>query len=157
MFEVARDQTGPHIKQLSFFLPNRLGALQRATRSFEANNVHIGAISILDAADHAVVRVVVDRPEVARDSLIREGYTVFEAELLGIEVPTQKGIGIRRILSALLMAEVNIHYIYSLMVRADARPVLALHVDDMRGAERVFSDQGLTLVGQDQLEWPQDS
>ena len=151
MTEVTRDQTGPHIKQLSFFLPNRLGALLRATRGLEAGNVKICSVSILDAADHAVVRMVVDRPAIALKALQDEGYNVFETELLGVALPMEKGIGIRKLLSALLMAEVNIHYVYSLMVQSGSHPVLALHVDDARAAEKVLRDQGLELVGQDEL------
>ena len=156
MLELTRDQTGPHIKQLSFFLPNRLGALLRATRGLESNNVKICSVSILDAADHAVVRMVVDRPSMALKALRDEGYNVFETELLGVTLPVEKGIGIRKVLSALLLAEVNIHYVYSLMVQAGAHPVLALHVDDMRAAEKVLRDQGLELIGQDELSAPDE-
>jgi len=155
MTQVAEDQTGPRILQLSFFLPNRLGALLRTTRSLEADNVHVCAISILDAADHAVVRMVVDRPAVAQQALTAEGYNVFQTELLGVALPLKKGVGIKKVLSALLMAEVNVLYVYSLMVYADSHPVLALHVDDMRAAARVLRNQGLELVGQDELESPE--
>jgi hypothetical protein len=156
MTEVTRDQTGPHIKQLSFFLPNRLGALLRATRGLEADNIKICSVSILDAADHAVVRMVVDRPALAMKALQDEGYNVFETEVLGVALPLEKGIGIQRVLSALLIAEVNIHYVYSLMVQSGSHPVLALHVDDMRAAEKVLRDQGLELVGQDELSPPEE-
>jgi len=155
MAEIAEDQTAPHILQLSFFLPNRLGALLRATRALEPDNIHVCAISILDAADHAVVRMVVDRPSLAKQALTSEGYNVFESELLGVALPLTKGGGIKSVLSALLMAEVNIDYVYSLMVHSNSHPVLALHVDDLRAAERVLKAQGLELVGQDQLEWPE--
>jgi hypothetical protein len=154
MPEVARDQTGPQIKQLSFFLPNRLGALLRSTRCLETQNVRICALSIIDAADHAVVRMVVDRPSVAREALEAEGYSVYETELIGVAL--EKGMEIRRILSALLLAEVNIHYIYALMVQASGRPVIALHVDDIRAAGKVLRDQGLELIGQDELVWPEE-
>jgi hypothetical protein len=155
MSEVALDQTGPRILQLSFFLPNRLGALLRTTRSLETENVHICAISILDAADHAVVRMVVDRPAAAQDALTAAGYNVFQTELLGVALPIEKGIGIKKVLSALLMAEVNVLYVYSLMVYAGAHPVLAIHVDDVRTAAQVLQSQGLELVGQDELESPE--
>src|SRR5215510_10302848 len=142
MPEVTRDQTGPQIKQLSFFLPNRLGALLRSTRCLETHHVRICAVSILDAADHAVVRMVVDRPALAKEALEAEGHSVFETELLGVALPVEKGMEIRMILSALLLAEVNIHYIYSLMVQANGRPVVALHVDDLRAAGKVLRAQG---------------
>jgi hypothetical protein len=148
------DQGGSIIVQLSFFLPNRLGALLRATRELDAKGIRICALSILDAADHAVVRMVVDRPTDAKSALIAEGYAVFETDLLGVTLPAGKGLGIGKVLSALLMAEVNIHYIYPLVVQADAHPVIVLHVDDMHAASRVLRQKGLDLIGQDDLAWP---
>ena len=99
--------------------------------------------------------MVVDRPAVAREVLTSEGYNVFQTELLGVAMPLKKGFGIKRVLSALLVAEVNVHYVYSLMVYSGAHPVLAVHVDDMRAAGHVLKNQGLELVGQDELEWPE--
>jgi hypothetical protein len=130
--------------------------LLRSTRCLEAQNVRICAVSILDAADHAVVRMVVDRPAVAKEALEGEGHQVYEAELLGVALPTEKGVEIRKVLSALLLAEVNIHYIYALMVQANGHPVIALHVDDIRSAAKVLRDQGLELIGQDELVWPEE-
>jgi len=151
MPETIEDQGGSIIVQLSFFLPNRLGALLRATRELDAKGIRIYALSILDAADHAVVRMVVDRPTDAKSALITEGYAVFDTDLLGVALPEGKGLGIGKVLSALLMAEVNIHYIYPLAVHADGHPVIVLHVDDMRAASRVLRQKGLDLIGQDDL------
>lgn len=154
MPRTVEDQGGSLIAQLSFFLPNRLGALLKATRGLDAEGIRICALSILDAADHAVVRMVVDRPADAKNALSTEGYSVFETDLLGVALPGEKELGIGKVLSALLMAEVNIHYIYPLMVRAGVHPVIALHVDDLRAATKVLRQKGLDLIGQDDLAWP---
>ena len=90
MFEVANDQTGPRIKQLSVFLSNRLGALLKVTRALEGKKVRICAISILDSADHAVIRLVVDRPSSAMEVLVLDGFFGFPERSLG------RGVGPRR-------------------------------------------------------------
>lgn len=151
LFETARDQTGPHIIQLSLFLRNRVGALMQVLRTFETHNIHLCAISILDSADHAVVRVVVDRPDMASAALREMGHEVFESELLGVEIPTGTDFSPKRILAALLMAELNVHYMYSLIVRTNNHPVLVLHVDDIPTATQVLQNHGLNLVGQDEV------
>lgn len=157
MLDTTRDQTGPLVKQLSFFLRNRVGALLGVVRLLEEHNIHICAISILDSADHAVIRMVVDRPALALKLLQDRSLTVFESELVGVELPSQGKIGIRKILSALLLAEVNVQYVYSLLVLANRRPVLALHVDDIPTAIRVLRNHGLTVVGQDEISWDEDA
>jgi hypothetical protein len=157
MIDTARDQSSPRIKQLSFFLPNRVGALLSVVRRLESNNIHICAISILDSADHAVIRLVVDRPSLALKALHDEGIQVFEVELLGVELPQQLKVGIRKILAALLLAEVNVRYVYSLIAHADHRPVLALNVDDIPSAIKVLRNHGLTLIGQEEINWDYDN
>ncbi len=93
MIETARDTTGPLIKQISFFLENRVGALLSVVRKLEEENIHICAISIVDAADHAVIRMVVNRPSLAVHALHKGGIQVFHTELLGVELPSRGGSG----------------------------------------------------------------
>ncbi len=152
-FETAKDTTGPHIIQLSIFLRNRVGALMQVLRAFESHNIHLCAISILDSADHAVVRVVVDRPDMAKAVLREMGHEVFESELIGVEIPSETDFSPKRILSALIMAELNVHYMYSLIVRSNNHPVLVLHVDEIPTAITVLKNHGLELVGQDEVIW----
>ena len=47
----------------------------------ERHDVHMCAVQILDAADHAVVRTVVDKPELAVHELTEAGYQVFTTDL----------------------------------------------------------------------------
>jgi len=153
MLETARDTAAPRVRQLSFFLPNRVGALLGVARKLEELNVHICAISILDSADHAVIRMIVDRPSLAKEALMERGLNVFETELVAVELPIERGIGLPRILAALLMAEVNVHYIYSLIVQSNSHSVVAFHVDSTETAGQVLKQQGLILVSQDQIAW----
>jgi len=153
MAEIARDQSDLRLRQLSFFLPNRLGALFRATQHLEREHVRICGLSLLDATDHVVVRMIVNRPDVAKKQLEGAGYPVYETEILGVGLPSGEEFGIRRVLSGLLGAEINIAYAYALIVQVDGRPVLALKVDDMNMAARVVRGARLDLVDQDQLGW----
>jgi hypothetical protein len=151
--DTARDRLDPRIQQISFFLPNRLGALRRAFAALESQKLKIGGISTLDATDHAVVRVVVDKPETALQILTGEGYGACSTDVLGCALPPGPDFGILRVLSVLVAAEVNVEYAYSLILRTDGHPVLALQVDDLEMAGRVLRSHGFTLVGQNQLLW----
>jgi len=151
MFETTNDQGSPRITQLSIFLENRLGALLGVTRVLEAQQVNICAVSITDAADHAVIRMVVDRPSLASASLQAEGYHILESEILGVALPAARVGGFRKVLAALARAELNVHYVYAIVTQGPAGAVLALHVEDMERAGRVLAESGLTLVAQDQL------
>lgn len=152
MFETTEDQTGQRLKQLSVFLENRLGILLGVTKVLEVQQVNICAVSIVDAADHAVVRMVVDKPTLAAAALAAEGYHLITTDLLGVALPTSKPGGMRKVLQALLMAELDVNYIYAVANgRLSQRAILALHVDDMDRASRVLTEKGFELVGQDEL------
>jgi hypothetical protein len=157
MAEIARDQSDPRLRQLSFFLPNRLGALFRATQNLEKEHVRICGLSLLDATDHVVVRMIVNRPAVAKERLEKAGFSVFETDLLGIALPVAEEFGIRRVLSGLLGAEINIAYAYALIVQVDGHPVLAIKVDEPDMAARVVRSARLDLVDQDQLGWEESA
>ncbi len=155
MAETARDRSDARLRQLSFFLPNRLGALYRATQHLEREQVRICGLSLLDATDHVVVRMIVDRPATARVQLAEAGYPVSETDLLGIALPAKEEFGIRKVLSGLLGAEINIAYAYALIVQVDGHPVLALKVDSPEIAARVVKSANLDLVDQAALGWEQ--
>lgn len=154
MYEIAEEQTDPSvpaIKQLSIFLPNRVGALLAVTRCLDAFAIQIRGLQIIDSVDHAVVRMVVDRPGLAQEALLTEGYAVVETDLIGVALP-EGSDGIRQVLQALLLAELNVHYVYPLIRGALSQTVLAVHVEDVESAVRVLSDKGLDIIGQEELE-----
>ncbi len=151
MYETTEDQSSPRIKQLSIFLENRLGALLGVTKVLEQQDVHICAVAISDAADHAVVRLVVDRPTLAAASLGAAGYHLIESDLIGVSLPASKVGGMRKVLSALLSAELSVHYVYAVITHTRNQAVLALHVEDMDRAGRALVGAGLRLVSQDEL------
>ncbi len=146
-------QHGRRIQQLSVFIENRTIELAAIERALSADDIRICAISILSAADHAVARLVVDRPAVAQLALETAGFKVFRSELLGVLLSAgdEPEVGIRRVLSALLSAEVRIEYVFSLVTPVAGHPVLALHVEDLDVASRALANAGLALVGQDEL------
>jgi len=153
MAEIAEGQSDPRLVQLTLFLANRLGALREAVRSMEQDAVQICGVSILDAADHAVVRMVVNRPESAVDALTRSDYRVVQTEVLGVGLPDDDGFGVRRVLAALLSAEINVSYAYGLLFPVDGHAVLVVRCEAMEMATRVLRNAGLPLVGQDRLSW----
>jgi hypothetical protein len=155
--DTAIDTLEPRVRQVSFFLPNRLGALRRALDLLAEKDIRIGGLSVLESTDHAVVRLVVDRPEDAYATLSEAGYGGCVTEVLGVVLQTGPRFGILRVLSLLLSAEVSVQYAYGLIVQADGRPLLALQVDDRGLAARVLAHNGFTVTGHDQLAWPTES
>ncbi len=151
MLETAREQSFPQLTQISFFLPNKVGSLERITSEFEQLEVKVCGMSILDAHDHAVVRMIVDEPGKATLRLEERGHRVCTSQVLGVAVPD--GVGaVPKLLGCLVRAELNVHYGYALLSRLHGQPILVFHADDVGMAQQVVVRGGFELVTQDNLK-----
>jgi len=63
------------------------------------------------------------------------------------EVATQ----LVKLLAALVMAEVNVHFAYPLLIRPRGFCAIALHVDDTDCASSVLMGEGFKLLSQDDI------
>ena len=107
------------------------------------------ALSVVDSADHAVVRVVTTNPEVARQTLANRRLPFSECDILVVELSHEQTLN--KLCQSLLAAELNIHYAYPLMVRPHGVPTIALHCDDMHLAGQILRNKKFTLLGERDL------
>lgn len=148
--ETATGIGGPLVKQFSIFLPNKVGAMLDIVKLLEANNAHVIALSVMESTDSAIARMVVSDPELAEDVFRQHdvafgicGMVVAELREVATELP--------KLLAALLMAEVNVHFSYPLLTRPRGYAALALHVDDAECASNVLQGEGFRLLTQRDL------
>ncbi len=122
--------------QFSVFTPNRLGRLHELVSSLALKNIHVLALTVLDATDSAIIRMVVDDPEKAREMFLQKGLAFSEAELVAVALDSATELS--RLMGALLEAEVNIDYLYSFIPHPLGKSILALHMEDNDMAEKVL-------------------
>jgi hypothetical protein len=134
--EITRARRADAVIQFSIFTPNRLGRLHDVIRLFGAKGVHVLALMVLDTTDSAIIRVVVDDPDSARDLLVREGFPFTESKLVAVEANPSD---LNRLMAALLEAELNINYLYSFIPQPDGKPVLGLSMEDNEMAEQALA------------------
>jgi hypothetical protein len=109
--------------------------LHDVIRLFTARNVHVLALMVLDTTDSAIIRLVVDDPDRARELLVHEGFPFTESYLVTVEVdPTS----LTRLMAALLEAELNINYLYSFIPQPQGKSIIALSVEDNNLAEQAL-------------------
>ena len=137
---------GDPVKQFSVFTENQVGRLHELTALFKQNDVHVMAITVLDSADSAIVRIVVDDPDKARELMINNDFPYSEADLLVVEIDDESRL--TAVLAALLEAEVNIHYIYSFIKRPKGKAALAISVEDPDVAAQSVFQRGYKVLTQ---------
>ncbi len=123
------------VVQFSIFTPNRLGRLHDLIGLLSANNVHVLALMVLDTTDSAIIRLVVDDPQRARDLLVKEGFPFTESVLTVVETDSTQ---LSQMMSVLLAAELNINYLYSFIPHPRGKPIIGLSMEDHDMAEQVL-------------------
>jgi hypothetical protein len=145
-----RGRDYPSIRQFSIFSPNKMGQMLNLTRLFERARLRICALSIIDSTDCAIIRLVVTRPEQATELLQQHGYNYCEVDLLVVELPNREQ-PIVAICEALLQAEINIHYVFPLLMSPHGRPALAFYVEDHELGAKVLDSAGFIVLTEDDM------
>ena len=149
-YETLEGQGARTVRQVSVFLDNRPGQLLRLTRLFAKQDIRILALSVVDSADHAVVRLLFDSADEAVAILRQAGFAVSVAELVVVRLPHGKR-GLLTVWSALLTSEINIAYAYPLLP-TEIGPAIALHVDNIEIAIDTLQEKGFEVLGEADLE-----
>ncbi len=136
------------VNQVSVFIENRQGRLGEVLQVLKDNDVNILSISLADTTEYGLLRLIVNKPEHARDVLLEAGFSSMLTEVLIVKVPHVAG-SLQSILSAIAKANVSIEYMYGLSVETtDASIVMKtneleeacsvlrnIHVDTMTSEE----------------------
>jgi hypothetical protein len=123
------------VVQFSIFTPNRLGRLHDLIGSLGANGVHVLALMVLDTTDSAIIRIVVDDPERARELLAHGDFPYTESRLVVVEV---NATDLTRLMAALLEAELNVNYMYSFVPHPHGKSLVGLSMEDNELAEQAL-------------------
>jgi hypothetical protein len=138
------------VRQISVFLQNRVGALLSLVKLLNEHDIEVLGLNVQDNLELTLVRLVVTDPDGAKNAFEADGHPCATRPIVVVEL--KSGVhDLARALSALLAAEINIHYSYPLMVRPKGKPLLALHVDDYEIGEESLSKCGFKVLAQADL------
>ena len=118
-------------KQLSLFLENKPGVLAKLCRAMSREKISLKAISVSDSVDHAVVRLIVDKPAKARRLFDEHNLLVIENEVLAVNLPDRPG-ELGKVAARLSKAKLNISYLYGSAVNGVATGTLYMRVQAPR-------------------------
>ena len=79
------------VKQISVFLENKPGKLKELTDVLRENNINMRALSVADAQDFGIVRLIVDDVYNASTVIKDAGYVSSTKDVMAIELSDQPG------------------------------------------------------------------
>ena len=133
------------IKQISIFLENKSGRLAEVTRILAANDIDISALSIADTTDFGILRLIVNKPEIAEKALKENGFTVSCTSVIAVSVADKPG-GLAAVLDILDKDNISIEYMYAFVGKSEGEALVILKLSDSDKAIQILSDNGINVV-----------
>ncbi len=122
--------------QVSVTLENKPGQLAKVAGALARAKVNIRAISVVDAAEVGVVRMVTSSNVRAAAALKKAGMSVVRQPVIIAELPNEVG-ALAAAARKLAAAKINVEYIYGSAARAGEPSTIVIGVSDIARAARV--------------------
>lgn len=113
-------------------------------------HVEVVGLSVAEAVDVTVVRMVVTDPEVVGTAFLEKGIPFSETPLVVVQLE-EGAHSLASCLAALLEGETSIHFSYPLLTRPRGRPALVLCMEDQDFAISVLHKSGFKILYQEDL------
>lgn len=125
--------------QFSVFMVNKPGVLAQVLGEFASAKVNITAITMMDSAEHGVMRVVFEEPTKAREILSRLNMPYNETEVLCVNLANKAG-ALAVVAEKLAKGHINISYAYCTAGATGGRTTGVLKVSDVKKAMKLLED-----------------
>ncbi|MBR2365574.1 MAG: acetolactate synthase [Oscillospiraceae bacterium] len=132
--------------QISVFLGNRPGELNKMTHVLAEGGVNMRALSLAETTDFGIARMIVDNEEKALEVLRQADFVARITEVLAYEISDEKG-GLNKLLELFTASGINIEYMYSCIIgKKDAKAYMIFRVSDTEAAEATLAGKGVKAL-----------
>jgi hypothetical protein len=133
------------LKQLSLFLENQPGALSRPIRLLAKAKFNIVTLSIADANQFGILRLIVRDWEKAKKLLEKNGFMVKVTDTVAVEISDQPG-GLAKILEVVEKAGLNVEFMYAFTEKRADKAILVFRFDDPDNAIKILQKSKMNVV-----------
>ncbi len=127
-------------RQISVFLENSPGHLQKVCGILAEAGVSIQTISLAEAKDYGMLRMIVDDVDKALDALKAADIFAKVIEVLGVEVPDEAG-ALYKILKRTSDAGINVEYMYANTKGCNGNPIMIIRFEDLEKAKEILEGE----------------
>lgn len=132
-------------RQLSLFLQNEAGSLNKACQVLAQNNINIITLSLADTREYGILRLLVQDQSKAQELLTQAGFVVKDTPVLVVPVSDQPG-GLAAILAALDKENLNVLYMYAFPSGKDGKALMVFRFEEPEKALTVLENAGFATL-----------
>ncbi|MCL2026208.1 MAG: ACT domain-containing protein [Leptospirales bacterium] len=134
-----------NVTQVSVFMQNQPGHLQKVLKTLADGNINIISLTIAESEDFGVLRLIVDNPENALDFLTKNNIRCSSTDVLAIEIGDEPG-SLYRAIDSFSKMSLNIEYMYAFSKRLNNSAVMIFRFDDIEAAKKALEGTGHKLI-----------
>lgn len=136
------------IKQLSVFMENKQGQLSGAVKKIAEAGINIRALSIGEAQDFGILRLIVSDTNKAK-AVLGEDTLCKTNDVIAVKMDDNAG-ALCKVLSVFDAEQIDVEYSYAFTSR-DLGAYVVFRVADVAKGEKVLLENGVTLVCKDDI------
>jgi hypothetical protein len=136
--------------QISVFVENKPGRLERVTEILAKAKVNIRAFTVSGTYEYGVMKFLVDKPDRALEALSSQGVPANKREILAVLMDDRPG-GLYRIAKVFGQRKMNIEDAYGFVIQDKKQAVLVVDVEKIGEAKRALKEEGLTLLSDQEI------
>jgi hypothetical protein len=136
------------IQQLSVFLENRSDRLSEVTEILSNQKINISALSMAEASDYSVVRLILSDSDKAAKALKERHFAISITSVICFATPNQPG-ALQQALTLLTQHGIGIEYLYAFAFNEKA--LVALRTDKIEQSVAVLQSHRLQLLKLNEL------
>ena len=137
------------IQQVSIFIENKTGRLSAVTKVLGDNHISIRAMSASDTIDFGILRLIVDKPQLAREKLKEAGFTATITKAVAIGISDEPA-ALGRAMEILRDSDLSVEYIYAFTNQTHLAYVI-LRLDDNQKAIKALTKNCIKVISQEEL------
>ncbi len=128
-------------KQLSVFVENKKGRLSAILNLLAENDVDLSALSLADTTEFGVLRLIVNKPELAKKILNESGVIVKITDVLAVVLDDAPG-GAAKIIDTLYKNDVSIEYMYAFDTKLTGKAIMVAKTENVKAVNDLLIQNG---------------
>ena len=139
------------IKQISVFLENKTGALDKPCQILAENGISISALTLADTKEFGILRLVVKDWENAMTVLTKAGFMAKTTDVAAVEVAHKAG-SLASVMKLISKHGIGIECMYAFPSGVDGQAVIICRFGDLEQAlSKLQAEDGIVFVSKEKL------
>lgn len=134
-----------NVTQLSAFVANKPGHLQKVLKVLADENINIITLTIAETVDFGILRMIVNDADKGYKVLKENHITSSVTDVLALEIEDTPG-ALYNALDVFAQMNLNIEYMYAFTEKRDGKAVMIFRFEDIETAKKALKDKGYNIV-----------